>query len=47
MSILTVVLILAMILWSLGFVVVGLVLAEEALWRRPCRGRGGSGRWAS
>jgi hypothetical protein len=35
MSILTVILILAMLLWSVGFVVVGLVLAEEVLWRRP------------
>jgi hypothetical protein len=35
MSILTVVLILAMLLWSVGFVVVGIVLAEEVLWRRP------------
>jgi hypothetical protein len=35
MSILTVILILAMLLWSVGFVVVGLVLAEEILWRRP------------
>jgi hypothetical protein len=34
MSILTVVLILAMLLWSVGFVVVGLVLAEEVLWHR-------------
>jgi hypothetical protein len=33
-SILTVVLVLAMLLWALGFVVSGLVLAEEALWRR-------------
>jgi len=35
MSVLTVTLILAMLLWSVGFVVVGLVLAEEVLWRRP------------
>jgi hypothetical protein len=35
MSILTVLLILAMLLWSVGFVVVGIVLAEEVLWRRP------------
>jgi len=35
MSILTVVLILAMLLWSVGFMVVGIVLAEEVLWRRP------------
>jgi hypothetical protein len=35
MSLLTVVLILAMLLWSVGFVVIGLVLAEEVLWRRP------------
>ena len=35
MSILTVILILAMLLWSVGFVVVGIVLAEEVLWRRP------------
>jgi hypothetical protein len=34
MSVLTVILILAMLLWSVGFVVVGLVLAEEVLWRR-------------
>jgi hypothetical protein len=34
MSILTVILILAMLLWSVGFVVVGIVLAEEVLWRR-------------
>ena len=35
MSLLTVILILAMLLWSVGFVVVGIVLAEEVLWRRP------------
>jgi len=35
MSLLTVILVLAMLLWSVGFVVVGLVLAEEVLWRRP------------
>lgn len=40
MSLLTVVLVLAMLLWALGFVVTGLVLAEEVLWRRP--GGGGS-----
>jgi hypothetical protein len=34
MSVLTVILILAMLLWSVGFVVVGIVLAEEVLWRR-------------
>jgi hypothetical protein len=34
-SLLTVVLVLAMLLWAMGFVVSGLVLAEEALWRRP------------
>ena len=34
MSILTVTLILAMLLWSVGFVVVGIILAEEVLWRR-------------
>ncbi len=35
MSLLTVILVLAMLLWALGFVVSGLVLAEEVLWRRP------------
>ena len=40
MSLLTIVLVLAMLLYSLGFVVVGLVLAEEVLWRRPI-GEGG------
>ncbi|MBP1774530.1 MAG: hypothetical protein H6Q86_536 [candidate division NC10 bacterium] len=35
MGLLTVVLILAMLLWAMGFVVSGFVLAEEALWRRP------------
>ena len=35
MSILTVVLVVAMLLWAVGFVVSGLVLAEEVLWRRP------------
>lgn len=35
MSLLTVILILVMLLSSGGFVVVGLVLAEEVLWRRP------------
>jgi hypothetical protein len=35
MSLLTVVLVLAMLLWALGFVVSGLVLAEDVLWRRP------------
>jgi hypothetical protein len=35
MSTLMIVLILAMLLWSVGFVVVGIVLAEEVLWRRP------------
>ena len=35
MSVLTVTLILAMLLWSVGFVVVGLVRAEEVRWRRP------------
>ena len=35
MGLLTVVLVLAMLLWALGFVVSGLVLAEEVLWRRP------------
>ena len=35
MGLLTVVLVLAMLLWAIGFVVVGLVLAEEVLWRRP------------
>ena len=39
MSLLTVVLVLAMLLWAMGFVVTGFVLAEEALWRRP----GGAG----
>jgi len=39
MSLLTVVLVLAMLLWALGFVVSGLVLAEEVLWGRP-RGKG-------
>ena len=37
MSLLTVILVLAMLLWALGFVVSGLVLAEEVLWRRPVR----------
>ena len=40
MSSLTIVLILAMLLWSVGFVVVGLVRAEEVLWRRPARQAG-------
>ncbi len=35
MSLLAVILALAMLLWALGFVVSGLVLAEEVLWRRP------------
>jgi hypothetical protein len=35
MSLLTVVLVLAMLLWALGFVVSGFVLAEEVLWRHP------------
>jgi hypothetical protein len=35
MSLLTVILVLAMLLWAMGFVVSGLVLAEEVLWRRP------------
>jgi hypothetical protein len=35
MSLLTVILVLAMLLWAVGFVTVGLVLAEEVLWRRP------------
>jgi hypothetical protein len=35
MSLLTVILVLAMLLWALGFVVSGLVLAEEVLWQRP------------
>ncbi len=35
MSTLTVVLVVAMVLWAVGFVVIGLVLAEEVLWRRP------------
>lgn len=39
MGLLTVVLVLAMLLWAMGFVVSGLVLAEEVLWRRP----GGAG----
>ena len=39
MGLLTVVLVLAMLLWAMGFVVSGFVLAEEALWRRP----GGAG----
>jgi hypothetical protein len=33
-SLLTVVLILAMLLWAVGFVVLGLVLAERVLWGR-------------
>jgi len=37
MSLLTVILVLAMLLWALGFVVSGLVLAEEVLWRRPAK----------
>ncbi len=40
MGLLTVVLVLAMLLWAMGFVVTGFVLAEEVLWRRP--GRAGS-----
>lgn len=35
MSLLTVILVVAMLLWAVGFVTVGLVLAEEVLWRRP------------
>jgi hypothetical protein len=41
MSFLTVILVLAMLLWALGFVVSGLVLAEEVLWHRPV-GKGAS-----
>lgn len=37
MGLLTVVLVLAMLLWAMGFVVTGFVLAEEVLWRRPGR----------
>jgi len=39
MSLLTVILVVAMLLWAMGFVVSGFVMAEEVLWRRP----GGSG----
>lgn len=39
MSLLTVILVLAMLLWAVGFVTAGLVLAEEVLWSRP-RGEG-------
>ena len=39
MSLLTVVLVMAMLLWAMGFVVSGLVLAEEVLWRRPIGAR--------
>jgi hypothetical protein len=41
MSILTVILVLGMLLWAVGFVVSGFVLAEEVLWHRPI-GRGAS-----
>ncbi len=35
MSLLTIILTLAMLLWAVGFVVIGLVLAEGVLWQRP------------